>query len=295
MKQATMIKMNRLAAGMIFLIALISCRSSDPLIREMHELSATADALRKEIDSLQADFDKFDVPYWKLMTEIEVLRHRVTAEEKDSIDDFYKNYVFRFRRPVIAMIEPDPSSPFRFPFSVASDRGQWILPVIWGRLFYFDYNHLGIDLYAKEGDTVYAVYDGIMRHYEAAGGYGELVAVIEHRRDPSMKNAFLPPVFLSIYGHLRDRQLRGSGEALKWKEGDRIRKGDIVGFINDDENNGDGGVHLHFGIRLQSAEQAKTNDSGRWLRGYDNRNGLQLRNFIDPVSLYGRYVQFLFP
>ncbi len=162
-------------------------------------------------------------------------------------------------------------------------------------MFYFDYNHLGIDLFAKEGDTVYAIYEGVIRHYESAGGYGELVAVIEHRKDASMRNAFLPPQFLSLYGHLRDLKFRNSGEALRWKEGDRIRKGDIIGFINDDDNNGDAGEHLHFGFRMQSAEQAKINDSGRWLRGYDNRNGLQLRNFIDPVSLYGRYVQFLFP
>ncbi len=96
--------MNPLTAGTIFLITLISCSPSDPLIREMHELSAAADSLRKEIDSLQIISDKFDVPYWKLMHETEVLRHRVTSEEKDSIDDFYKNFVFRFRRPVIAMI-----------------------------------------------------------------------------------------------------------------------------------------------------------------------------------------------
>ncbi len=270
------------------------CHPHDPLRTDEEFLKSQISLIQAQIDTLQDISAGLDPEYWRTFYELEMLRHRVTMSEKDSIDDFYLNYVFRFRRPVTAVLEPDRTSPFIFPVSVHSQQATWEIPVIWGRLFYFDYNHLGTDIYGSEGDTVRAIYDGTIKHYESAGGYGDLVVVIEHQYRDSWKKSSIPPVFISIYGHLRKERIRNGGQALPWKEEDIVRKGDILGYINDDDNNGDGAEHLHFGIRLQSANEAKRNDSGRWLRGYDNRQGSKLRHFMDPINLYGRYIQFIF-
>ena len=278
----------------ILLFAQTGCSYRDAILLDERQLESEVMQLKRQIDSVKVLSLDMDLPYWKSMFELENLRHQVTIAEKDSIEDFYQNYVFRFRRPINAVIRPDPASPFIFPVRPEANGELWNIPVIWGRLFYFDYNHLGVDVYAEEGDTVRAIYDGVIRHYESAGGYGDLVVVIEHSYNEAWKKSSLPAVFISVYGHLRKEMIRKNGIALRWKEGDFIRKGEIVGFINDDENNGDGGEHLHFGIRLQSADEAKKTDSGRWLRGYDNRQGLKLKYFMNPIDLYGRYVQFIF-
>ena len=56
-------------------------------------------------------------------------------------------------------------------------------------------------------------------------------------------------MIVTIYGHLRKSQARG-GQALGRKYGDHVKKNDIIGYVNDDAHNGDGGPHLHFGCRL---------------------------------------------
>jgi len=67
----------------------------------------------------------------------------------------------------------------------------------------------------------------------------------------------------SIYGHIRSRSTRdGTGTNLIWKNGDTIKKGDVIGYINDNigpqgQVNGDREEHLHMGIRL-------TRNTGSW-------------------------------
>ena len=48
-----------------------------------------------------------------------------------------------------------------------------------------------------------------------------------------------------------------------------VTKGQVIGYVNDDNHNGWGAEHLHFGIRLCDKATAQQRDSGFWFRGYD--------------------------
>lgn len=290
--------MNIVRITMIFCFIILNCLSNSctttSFKTKYRRLIYQRDSISTELNSLNRELESTELELFKTLYEIEFLRNTIVKAEADSVVHFYHNYIFNFRRPILALVEPDLNSPFLFPLTVEKIERNWQWPVLWGRLFYFDYNHLGIDLHAREGDTVRAVYDGVIRNYEPANGYGELVAVIEHAYSQKWKNNVLSPEFISIYGHIRKEKIRDSTAALHWKNDDRIQRGEIIGFINDDDHNGDGGEHLHFGIRLQTADASKASDGGRWLRGYDNRKGDQLQYFLNPVELYGRYIRFTF-
>lgn len=143
------------------------------------------------------------------------------------------------------------------------------------RSFYYDENHLGEDIDFSEGTPVKAIGNGILVWYSPAEGYGELVAVIEHDlgKEYSFPNAYKQIVrtnkILSIYGHIRKKENRNDLKECKWKVGDYVEKGKIIGYINDDEHNGDGEEHLHLGIRLSNKTIANERDPGLWFRGYE--------------------------
>ncbi|MDD3194273.1 MAG: peptidoglycan DD-metalloendopeptidase family protein, partial [Paludibacter sp.] len=143
-----------------------------------------------------------------------------------------------------------------------------------GRTFYYDKNHLGEDILLPEGTPIYAIGDGVIKVYSSANGYGELVVVIEHRLGAlyTFKNARNNDVstnnILSIYGHLRKSKVR-NGNQLNYQEGDFVTKGQLIGYVNDDANNGDGTEHLHIGIRLSDASTAISVDNNFWYRGYE--------------------------
>lgn len=151
-----------------------------------------------------------------------------------------------------------------------------------GRSFYADRNHLGHDVLLPEGAPVFAVACGTLVVYRAADGYGTLVAVVEHELSPAVRvpNGVGEMVevhsFLSIYGHIRPSGLR---------EGAYVSAGQVLGYVEHRDVNGDGDEHLHLGIRLQSASDARRDDPTAWFRGYDVRAPAvtQLRWFADPA------------
>ncbi len=271
-------------------IFLASCAANRAQKEEIRRLQHDIDSLQAAVSGIQNETKTLDLELLKTDYDIQSLRNRVVAFERDSVIDYYENFVFRFKRPMVSYVEPDGSSPFLFPVKPEKENNWWKLNIVWGRLFYFDFNHLGMDIYVPEGDTVRAIYDGTIVHYDGGAGYGDLAVVIEHEYKENWKGLRLPPKFLSIYGHLRKQKIRDVGPALHFNHGDKVRKGTVIGFINDDDHNGDGGVHLHFGIRLQSADEAKASDAGKWFRGYDNRDGKRLRYFLNPIELYGRFI-----
>ena len=156
-------------------------------------------------------------------------------------------------------------------------------------------NHLGEDINPKqpykefEGFPIKAIYGGKIVLYKSITGYGELAAVVEH--DLGEEVEFIngdgeitkTKYILSIYGHIRKNKERGDGNPLLWKVNDIIKKGEVIGYIND-SSHPDGGIpdhngeeleHLHLGIRLSNMAEAKQREidelgsSGRWLRGRD--------------------------
>ncbi len=143
-----------------------------------------------------------------------------------------------------------------------------------GRTFYVDGNHLGEDEDLSEGTPVRSIGAGYIKKYGSATGYGELVVVIEHDlgQDYTFANAYGTQVttryILSIYGHLRKSEYR-DGSPLNLGEGQWVDKGAVIGYVNDDTNNGDGAEHLHMGIRLSNAAKAIANDPSAWYRGYE--------------------------
>lgn len=143
-----------------------------------------------------------------------------------------------------------------------------------GQSFYYDNDHLGEDILLPEKAPIRAIGPGEIKYYAGAASYGELVVAIEHElgEDHTFVNAHSETVttrhILSIYGHLRDSQERG-GPGTGLGVGDYVEAGTLVGYVNDDENNGDGEEHLHMGIRLCDAATAISRDGSFWLRGYE--------------------------
>ena len=96
--------------------------------------------------------------------------------------------------------------------------------------------HLGLDFWCSEGTRVKSPFDGIVHSFKNNtnhGDYGPTI-ILEHQ----IKNK----TFYSLYGHL-------SLESLSNKSvGQKIVKGDIVGYLGSSKVNGDYAPHLHFQI-----------------------------------------------
>jgi len=156
-----------------------------------------------------------------------------------------------------------------------------------GRAFYYNSNHLGVDIELPEGAPIRAGVSGTIAVYRASQGYGELVVVIEVPLGASLAFADaygqerMTDTVLWILGHLRDSEARG-GPPLGWQPGDAVTADDVVGYINDDDHNGDGTEHLHIGLRLMSQADAVAADPRFWFRGYesDSRFG---EHYGDPL------------
>lgn len=109
--------------------------------------------------------------------------------------------------------------------------------------------HMGIDLWCPEGTTVYcpvksrvySVYDN-----DVYGDYGP--TVILKVLDPEVD------VFL-LFGHLSRSAL------MELQEGEIIDAGDIIGYIGDEEENGQWPPHLHFQV-IRSMFHFKNNYAG---------------------------------
>ena len=151
-------------------------------------------------------------------------------------------------------------------------------------------NHLGVDIPLSEDTPIYSIGCGVVRFAGPAQGYGTLVVVLEHvlATPIPVTNGAGATVdvtrFLSIYGHLRAVSSRGGGRILR--VGDEIGGGELLGYVQNDLLNGDGAEHLHLGIRLQSASDARRSDPSAWFRGYDGTPS-QKRFFADPLVFIG--------
>lgn len=158
-----------------------------------------------------------------------------------------------------------------------------------GRVFYANGNHLGYDIAESEGVQIHPIACGVVRFAGPAKGYGTFVVVIEHHLlvPVILKNGKGESVtvsdFLSIYGHLRKSASRQAGPDLPIRIGDVIGPDDVLGYVQNDAENGDGAEHLHLGIRLQNMADAQNTDTA-WFRGYDDAEKPQKKWFADPAD-----------
>ena len=90
--------------------------------------------------------------------------------------------------------------------------------------------HQGIDIAAEKNTPIYATESGrVIYAGKEFNGYGKLI-IIEHAGD----------TWASFYAHLN---------SFKVSEGERIKKGQVIGFMG--KTGRASGVHLHFELRYK--------------------------------------------
>lgn len=139
--------------------------------------------------------------------------------------------------------------------------------------------HLGRDIIYRVGEPIHPIAPGKIVFYGPANGYGSLVVAIEHKLAEPMQvingdgQMVTIDRFISIYGHGSKHDPTGVGQGLLLSAGQVVEPSDVIMYIQNDHENGDGTPHLHLGIRLQSYAQAIQTEPKYWLRGNDNSNG----------------------
>jgi murein DD-endopeptidase MepM/ murein hydrolase activator NlpD len=115
--------------------------------------------------------------------------------------------------------------------------------------------HVGEDANGNSGTPVRAIADGTIAYSGPGGGYGWVITV-DH---PTAK-------VYSLYGHLsaiKDRMAQG-----------KVTKGQIIGYLADNVEDGSGGSypdwgpHLHFAIRKGRTYDYPDTGDVRWAAGY---------------------------
>ena len=104
--------------------------------------------------------------------------------------------------------------------------------------------HMGIDIWAKPGEPVFAVLDGVIAYtanHDDDGNYGATV-VLRHQYEG--KSLF------ALYGHLALNSLNKS------QPGERVKAGEIIGWLGDESENGHWPPHLHYQLCLQDPGEA---------------------------------------
>ncbi|MFC0203571.1 M23 family metallopeptidase [Novosphingobium soli] len=117
------------------------------------------------------------------------------------------------------------SIPSRNPLTasrMSSSFGMREHPILGGRR-----GHKGVDLAAPVGTPIYATADGTVSRASWFSGYGLFVS-LEHGGEMQTR-----------YGHM---------SRLNVAEGQRVHKGDIIGFVGSTGNST--GPHLHYEVRV---------------------------------------------
>mgnify|MGYP000017608983 CR=1 FL=1 len=98
--------------------------------------------------------------------------------------------------------------------------------------------HLGIDFWLPAETPVHAMFDGIVVTAVNDEGYKEYGGLI------ILKHTFENVEFFTLYGHLSLKSLSTISE------GTQLKKGDCIGYLGNEKENGVWAPHLHFQIML---------------------------------------------
>lgn len=157
----------------------------------------------------------------------------VTGGEDEQFRQLFSSWQ-NFEETGLAAAKPKPASvgtfssvaiPSRNPLGVdrvSSTYGMRNHPILGGRRA-----HKGVDLAAPVGTPIYATADGTVSRASWFSGYGLYIAV-EHGGEMQTR-----------YAHL---------SRLNVADGQRVRKGDVIGYVGSTGNST--GPHLHYEVRI---------------------------------------------
>lgn len=103
--------------------------------------------------------------------------------------------------------------------------------------------HMGIDIWAKAGEPVYAVLDGVIAYSKFQndeGNYGGTV-ILKHMVEGQELYA--------LYGHLSKKSVE------LHIQGEKKKRGDVIGYLGEESENGNWPPHLHYQICIEDPEE----------------------------------------
>ena len=160
----------------------------------------------------------------------------VTGSEDEQFRQLFSSWQ-NFEETGLAAAKPKPAVagsfasvaiPSRNPLAqerMTSTFGMREHPILGGRRA-----HKGVDLAAPAGTPVYATADGTVSRASWFSGYGLFIS-LEHGGEMQTR-----------YGHM---------SRLNVAEGQRVHKGDVIGFVGSTGNST--GPHLHYEVRVDGA------------------------------------------
>jgi len=114
--------------------------------------------------------------------------------------------------------------------------------------------HIGLDLGGPEGTTVHAFAEGHVHavgYEEDAGGYGATVVTVHDLSLPSGINhpwAGTTRRVWVLHGHL------SRSDVDRWKVGDGVERGAVIGHLGSPEENGGWAPHVHVQVSTHAPE-----------------------------------------
>lgn len=133
--------------------------------------------------------------------------------------------------------------------------------------------HMGVDIWAPVGESVYAPVDGIvayMANNSEEGNYGGTV-VLKHR--------FKGNDIFALYGHLSLSSLEKS------RAGDSVAAGEVVGWLGSRSENGNWHPHLHYQLCTVDPGEA---DMPGVVSEKERKSALLI--YPDPEEVFGNLV-----
>lgn len=130
--------------------------------------------------------------------------------------------------------------------------------------------HMGIDIWAKAGESVFSFYEGVVaykRDNNQEGNYGPTII---------LQYEFNGSTLYALYGHLS----RASLQMLSL--GEIVRKGQRIGELGEEHVNGGWIPHLHFQLSVEDPGEA---DMPGVVAADDRERALQ--KFPDPRIVLG--------
>ena len=228
-----------IAAGALF-IKFLSTRVDD-LDRQTREYKAVQQMLIAQNAQLQESKKQLEAKIAGKSTQLELMNEQLTQIEKimglkPDISDAFDSRVAKVKEKSLQNLRNarlsvaelsllNRSIPTGLPlkhYDRISDRfGYRMHPILHERRF-----HFGTDFSAPKGTPVYAPADGVVEYAKRKRGYGNFL-LLSH-----------PFGFKTAYGHLN---------RFKVKEGDYVRKGDLIAWVGNTGRST--GAHLHYEVR----------------------------------------------